>query len=139
LLPVVLELSPKCQNVYQRECHAPLMIEAAVADMFVEGSLTFEQARDAVNACMADFSALAESLPEATGTLVFTLSIAPLGFVTNTSILTNTLVMRPWALGLDNEDELKARLQHEALKVFTSHKYPEADGISKLTMPLIFE
>jgi hypothetical protein len=107
--------------------------------MFVEGGLTFEQASEAVNACMEDFSAAAETLPEATGTLVFALSISPLGAVTEATILSNTLVIRPWAVGLHEEDVLRARLQHAALKIFKSYKYPKADGSSKLTMPLIFE
>lgn len=64
--------------------------------MFVEGPLKFDEAAEVVGACMDNFAEVAETLPEATGTLVLSISVTAGGAVDNISFLTDTLVPRPW-------------------------------------------
>ena len=113
--------------------------EARRAEMFVEGALTHEQAADAVAECTAAFSEALEDLPEATGTLVLRMHVSKSGAVDRTELLTNTLVLRPWAAAPEEAEAGRARLQLEASRVFGGHIYPEADGPSVVTMPLIFD
>lgn len=69
------------------------------AEMFVEGALEFEEAADVVSACMDQFAEVAETLPEATGTLVLRISVTADGTVDNITFQTDTLVPRPWECG----------------------------------------
>lgn len=111
------------------------------AEMFVEGALSATEAEEAVNACMGALAPRAENeLPEATGTVVLRIHVAPSGHVERVRFLTDTLVLRPWAAGPDNNaSDARATLRSAVLDIFASHVYPKKDTASEVTFPVIFE
>lgn len=130
------------------------------AEMFVEGALSYDDATEVVNECMDHFAEAAEGLPEATGTLVLRISVAPSGTVQNIIILTDTLVPRPWECGPRNafetsesgssqeeseqdlssvEAAVRGHIIQAAVDCFSTCEYPAADSESVITMPLLFE
>lgn len=77
----------------------------------MEGDITYEEAAAAVHTCMDRFNESLPELPEATGTFVLRVVIAPSGDVTSVSFLMDTLVARPWDVTENDEGSARARIQ----------------------------
>lgn len=107
--------------------------------MFVEGELSYEEAKAAVLAGTDIFSEVAQKLPEATGTLTLRITVAASGAVERVALLADTLVPRPWDVRENDAAAARAILQHAAVECFAGHRYPEKAGPSTVTMPLIFD
>ena len=86
-----------------------LKLACVRAEMFVEGPLKFQEAADVVSKCMEDFAEAAETLPEATGTLVLRIFVTAGGTVDSVSFLTDTLVPRPWECHPDLAEQEQRR------------------------------
>ncbi|NJR41662.1 MAG: hypothetical protein HC767_02335 [Akkermansiaceae bacterium] len=117
----------------------------------MEGALEYEEAADAVSECMDEFAEVAETLPEATGTLVLRIDVAAEGTVSGVAFSTDTLVPRPWSCVPGESDEIvggdavsaeaaaRQRIKRAAKEIFSGHIYPAKTSRSVVMMPLIFE
>lgn len=107
--------------------------------MFVEGALSYEEAKEAVLACTDVFSDVAQKLPEATGTLTLRITVEAAGDVSDVALLTDTLVARPWDVRENDAAAARAVVQRAAVECFAGHTYPAKGDKSTVTMPLIFD
>ena len=103
---------------------------------FFEGSLTEDDATDALTGAMQPlFEALADEAP-ASGVLVVRIYVAKDGAVTDIRALSDTLRPHPGCGDVDEARTIILRLVHEHLSPAT---FPAAQSTSQITLPLVFE
>lgn len=107
---------------------------------YFEGALTEDAATPALNAALDRvFKELAE-LPRAGGLLAAEINLSAAGTVTEIRWLSDTLIINPAALSSElTAEDARNEILTAVFATFFETTFPEADGTSRIVIPLVFE
>jgi hypothetical protein len=114
---------------------------------FFDGPLEEEEALQHLNAALEPMFEQLQALPQVTGTITMQLSVSgETGAVKDVTFLADTLVALPAAAadlglgsGLLDAGTIRGAVQHVIRDSLLAAEFPECEGDTVITLPLVFE